>query len=314
MTPELTEYIENIRYTSKLGGSDDTGIMGELETHIEDRLQELTDAGLTEEEALRTCLGQMGSPSLIARQIYEAYSQGSWKQVLMASLPHLVFGGIFALNWWHHVGWLIVLLTMVSGITIYGWCHGKPNWVFSWLSYSLLPVLAAGLILLYLPKGWSLIVIPVYLPLAAWWLIHIVNQIVKKDWLFSSVMLLPIPIIIGWFLTISPDGKLTVASLQQATLLAPWIGLSFVALAFTIAAFIRIRQRWLRIGLLSLSGVITLTLVANYTHGHLSTPMFVGLMLVMWGIFLVPPLLERRLRHGIRLIPNGKKTAVIEVE
>lgn len=314
MTPELTDYIENIRYTSKLGGSDDTGIIGELETHIEDKLRDLTDAGLSEEEAIRACLGEMGSPSLVARQIYEAYSQGSWKQVMMASLPHLLFGGIFTLNWWHHIGWLTVLLILICGITIYGWCHGKPNWVFSWLSYSLLPVLIAGLLLLYLPKGWSLIVIPIYIPLAAWWLIHILNQIVKKDWLFSSVMLLPIPIIIGWFLTISPDGKLTEASLQQATLLAPWIGLSFVVLALTIAAFIRIRQRWLRISLLALSGIITLTLVANYTQGHLSTAMFVGLMLVMWGIFLVPPLLERRLRRRAELILDKKETATTKID
>ena len=60
MTPELTEYFENIRHTSKIGGSDDTGIMGELENHIEDKLQELTDAGLSEELAIQTCLGQMG--------------------------------------------------------------------------------------------------------------------------------------------------------------------------------------------------------------------------------------------------------------
>jgi hypothetical protein len=310
--PELTEYIEKIRYTSKIDGSDDTAIFGELETHIEDRLQELMEAGLNREEAIRTCLGQMGSPSLIARQIYEAYSQGNWKQVLMASLPHLLFGGIFVLNWWHHVGWLTVLLVLVCGTTIYGWCHGKPSWVFSWLSYSLLPVLAAGLLLVYLPRGWSLIVIPIYLPLAAWWLIHIIVQIVKKDWLFSSVMLLPIPIITGWFLTVSPDGKLTTATMEQANSLAPWIGLSFLALALTIAAFIRIRQRWLRIILLVLSGMMTLTLVAHYTNGLLSIPMFVGLMLLMWGIFLVPPLLERRIRRGAGRIIKDRNTATLE--
>ena len=312
MIPELTEYIENIRYTSKIDGSDDSAIFGELETHIEDRLQELTEAGFSEEEAIRTCLGQMGSPSVIARQIYEAYSQGSWKQVLMASLPHLLFGGIFVLNWWHHIGWLTVLLVLVCGITIYGWCHGKPSWVFSWLSYSLLPVLAAGLLLVYLPRGWSLIVIPIYLPLAAWWLIRIIVQIVKKDWLFSSVMLLPIPIIVGWFLTISPDGRFTTNTAQQATLMAPWIGLSFLALALTIATFIRIRQRWLRIALLVLSGMMTLTLVAHYTNELLSTPMFVGLMLVMWGIFLVPPLLERRIRRGTGRIFKDGNTATLE--
>ena len=67
MTSELAEYLENVRLTSKLNLSDETEIIGELENHIEDKLQELTDSGLTEEEAIKTCLGQLGSPALVAR-------------------------------------------------------------------------------------------------------------------------------------------------------------------------------------------------------------------------------------------------------
>ena len=92
--------------------------------------------------------------------------------------------------------------------------------------------------------------------------------------------------------------------------MAPWIGLSFIALALTVATFIRIRQRWLRAGLLVLSGIITLTLVVNYAYGQINTPMFVGLMLVMWGIFLIPPLLERRIRTKLHHTP-GKKVPVL---
>ena len=308
MTSELAEYIENIKYTSMLQPANEAEVLGELETHIEDKLRELTDSGLSEDEAVKACLHQLGSPSLVARQIYEAYSQGSWKQVFMASLPHILFSALFTLNWWHHIGWLVIVLSVISGIAIYGWCHGKPTWILSWLSYSLLPVLAVGILLVYLPKGWSLLAIPVYIALAAWWLFHIVVQMVKKDWLFSSVVLLPMPIIIGWFLAVSPDGKITAASLEQATLMAPWIGLSFLALALTIAAFIRIRQRWLRISLLVLSGVITLSLVVHYTYGQINTPMFVGLMLVMWGVFLVPIILERRFRNRNKSIPKNLGT------
>ena len=305
MTSELAEYIETIKYTSKLQPANEAEVLGELETHIEDKLRELMESGLTEEEAVKACLHQLGSPSLVARQIYEAYSQGSWKQVFMASLPHILFGALFTLNWWQHAGWLVIVLGLISGITVYGWWHGKPTWVFSWLSYSLLPVLAVGILLVYLPKGWSLLTIPVYIAFAAWWLFHIVIQAVKKDWLFSSVMLLPMPIIIGWFLAVSPDWKITSSSLEQATLMAPWIGLSFLALALTIAAFIRIRQRWLSIGLLALSGVITLSLVVHYAYGQINTPMFVGMMLVMWGVFLVPILLERRFRNRNKSLPKN---------
>jgi hypothetical protein len=298
MTSELSQYLENIRYNSKLDRSEEIEVISEIETHIEDRVRELTEAGLSEEEAIRNCLGQMGSTKLVARHIYETYSQGSWKQVLLASMPHLLFGALFVLNWWQHVGWLSVVLLLVLGTTIYGWWHGRPTWVFSWLGYSLLPVLTVGLLLLCLPRGWSLLAIPVYIPLTLWWLFHIIIQTTKRDWLFSSLMLLPIPIIIGWFLAVSPGGRFTEYSLQRVCYFAPWIGLSFLALALTIAAFIRVRQRGLRIGLLIISGLLTLTLVVYYTSGRLNTFTFVGLIMVMWGIFLVPPLLERWLRSG----------------
>lgn len=298
MTTELSHYLDNIKYNSKLGHADEKEIISELEAHIEDRLEELTESGLSKEEAIKTCLGQMGSAKSVARQIYEAYSQGSWQQVLLASMPHLLFGLLFALSWWQHIGWLFVVLSLVLGTSIYGWWHGKPTWVFSWLGYSLLPVLAVGLLLIYLPRGWLLLAIPLYLPLASWWLFHIIIQTTKRDWLFSSLMLLPIPIIIGWFLAVSPGARFTEYSLQRVNYFAPWIGLSFLTLALTIAAFIRLRQRWLRISLLAISGLLTLTLVVYYTHGRLNTITFAGLMLVMWGVFLVPPLLERRLRSG----------------
>ena len=298
MTPELSHYIENIRYDSKLNLPDEREVISELQAHIEDRLQELTESGLSEEEAVKTCLEQIGSTKLVSQQVYEAYSQGSWKQVLLASMPHLLFGSLFALNWWQHIGWLSVLLLLVLGTAVYGWWHGKPTWVFPWLGYSLLPVLSVGLLLIYLPKGWSLLAIPLYIPLALWWLVHIVIQTTRRDWLFSSLMLLPIPIIIGWFLAVSPGARFTEYSLQRLYYFAPWIGLSFFILALTIATFIRLRQRWLRIGLLVISGLLTLMLIAYYTNGRLNTPTFLGLILVMWGVFLVPPLLERWLRNG----------------
>ncbi len=301
MTPELIQYLENIKHKARLESSDETEVMSELETHIQDKLQELMEAGLSEEEAMETCLGQMGGTKLVARQVYEAYSQGTWKQVLLASMPHLLFGGLFALNWWQYPGWLTIVLSLVLATTIYGWWHGKPSWLFSWLGYTLLPVVAVGLLLLYLPKAWSLLALPIYFPLALWWLFRIIVQTTKRDWIFGSLMLLPLPIIIGWFLAISPSGKFSEFSLQRVYYFAPWIGASFIALALTIAAFIRLRQRWLRIALVATSGCLTLTLVVHYTTGQLNTLTFSGLILVMWGVLLVPPVLERYLRSGRKI-------------
>jgi len=298
MIQELTQYLKDIGCHTKLDEAEKTQIINELEAHIEDEVQELIESGLTEEEAARTCLGQMGTEKQVSQQIYEAYSQGSWKHVLLASMPHILFGGLFALNWWQHIGWLSIVLIMIIATTVYGWWHGKPTWVFSWLGYSLLPVLAVGLLLLYLPKGWSLLAIPVYFPMALWWLFHIIVQSSKRDWVFGSLMLLPIPVIVGWFLAISPGGRLMDSSLQRLYDFAPWIGLSFMALALTIAVFIRLRQRWLRIGLLAMSGLMTITLIVYYTAGKFNTFTFLGLILVMWGVLVLPPLLEHRIMSG----------------
>jgi hypothetical protein len=298
MTPELIQYLENIKYRSRLSPPDATGVMRELEAHIQDKLQELKESGLTEAQAVQTCLGQMGGTGLIARRIYEAYSQGTWKQVLLASMPHLLFGLLFVLNWWHYVGWLSIVVLLTLATTMYGWWHGRPAWVFSWLGYTLLPIVILGILLLYLPDVWSLLTLLIYFPLALWWLFRLIVQTTKKDWLFSSLMLLPLPVIIGWYLAVSSGGKFTAASLQLLNNFAPWIGLSFIALALTIAVFIRLRQRALRVGLLAASGVLTLTLVVYYTTGRLNVLTFLGLVLVMWGVLLVPPVLENYLKDS----------------
>ena len=301
MTTALNHYLEIIRNNLRIDLAEEKEVISELETHIEDKLQELKECGLSEEEAESTCLGLLGSARAIARQIYEAHSQGSWCQAFLAAMPHLLFAALFALNWWHHIGWLSIILAMVIGTSIYGWWHGKPAWVFPWLGFSLVPVAAFGIILLYLPKEWSLLTIPFYFLFALWWLFCIVVQTTKRDWLLSSLMLLPVPIIIGWFLTLVPDAKITAQTMERVNYFAPWIAVSFLILALTIAAFIRLRQRWLRIALLIISGLLTLTIVIYYVGGKLDAQTFAGLILVMWGLFLVPPLLERWLRKSRRI-------------
>jgi hypothetical protein len=301
MTTARNHYLELIRDNLRIDLAEGKEVISELETHIEDRLQEMKESGLSEEEAERTCLGWLGSAKVIARQIYEAHSQGSWGQAFLAAMPHLLFTALFALNWWRYAGWLSIIVVMIIGTSIYGWWHGKPAWVFPWLGYSLVPVAALGLILLYLPREWSLLTIPFYFLLALWWLFCIVVQTARRDWLLSSLMLLPMPIIIGWFLTLVPGAKITGQTLERINYFAPWIAFSFLILALTIAAFIRLRQRWLRIALLIISGLLTLTMVVYYADGRLSVQTFAGLILVMWGLFLIPPLLEMSLRKMRRV-------------
>jgi hypothetical protein len=297
MVTVLSHYLDSIRDNLRLDLSTEREVISELETHIEDRLEELKDNGLSEEEAADTCVGLLGSAKLVARQMYEAHSQGSWQQALLASAPHLLFGLLFALNWWQGIGWLLVMLALVLAAAIYGWWHGKPTWLFPWLGYSLLPVVGAGLLLLYLPKGWSWLAILVYIPLALWFIFSIVVQTIKRDWLQSSLMLFPVPIIIGWFLAVGLEGKFPEFSAQRLQDLAPWIGLSFLALAASVVVFIRLRQRWLKVTILVVTGLLTLAMVAYHAEGSLNWLAFLILILVMLGLFLSPALVERKVRH-----------------
>jgi hypothetical protein len=298
MLTVLSHYLDSVRENLRLGRSLEGEVIQELETHIEDEVQELREAGLSEEDAANTCLTLLGSAKLVARQIYEAHSQGSWTQALLAAMPHLLFGLLFFLNWWRGIGWLLGMLVLVLIMAVYGWWRGKPAWLFPWLGYSLIPVVAAALLLLYLPAGWSWVAILLYIPLALWLLYAIAVQTIRRDWLYASLMLLPLPTVIGWFLAVEPLHDFQENWLQRIQDFAPWIGLTFLALGVTVTTFIRVRKRWLRVSVLVVSGLITLTMVTYYTEGRLSILTFLILMVVMLLFLLSPALAERTLRHS----------------
>lgn len=307
MATVTSHYLDSIRDSLRLDPVSKEEVLSELETHIEDELKELKKSGLSEEEAANTCVSLLGSAKLVARQIYEAHSQGTWKQTLLASMPHLLFGLIFALNWWQDISWLLIMLVLTLGAVVYGWWRGKPIWLFPWLGYSLLPVLVAGLFLLYLPVGWSWLAILLYIPLTLWLLYSIAVQTIKRDWLYSSLMLFPVPIIIGWFIAVGLEGRFPEFSIERLYDYAPRMGLSFLVLAAAVAVFVRLRKRWLKVAILIISGLITLTLVAFYAWSRLSLPAFLVLILLMLSIFLVPALLERRIRHTGTLAESEAK-------
>ena len=300
MASSLSHYLESVEESLRLDPSAKGEVIKELETHITDRLEELKESGLSEEEAAATCVKLLGSAKQLARQMYEAYSQGSWRQALLASMPHLLFGLAFALNWWQASIWLLFMLVLILGVALYGWGHGKPTWLFPWLGYSLLPVVVAGLFLLYLPRGWSWLAILIYIPLALRLLYTIAVQTIKRDWLYSSLMFFQVPIIIGWFIVVGHKERFAELNLERLSDFAPWIGLSFLALAATVAAFIRLRQRWLKITVLIVSGLMTLTLVVYQASSGLSLPAFWILISAMFGLFLTPALLERKIKHSRR--------------
>ncbi len=301
--PAKSTYTDRLKDHLRLDSTIKNNVVREIRTHVEDKKHELVESGLSEKEAFATVTKLMGSPELVARQIYEVYSQGSWLQAIFAALPHLLVAAFFALHWWQNTFWLIGILVAVACTAIYGWSHGKPAWLFPWLGYCLMPVLAVGILLIYLPVNWAWLAACAYVPLALVIVFSVTRKISKKDWVFASLMLLPLPIMLGWVLALwilALEGNNGFLSHEQLYDFAPLMALSFAVLALTVAVFIRVRQRWLKVGVLLTLEISVLGIMALSGKSSINPFGWAGLILLAVILILGPAMLERRQRQTSR--------------
>lgn len=292
-------YLDGLKNYLRLDSAIKDDFIRELRGHLEDRSGELRESGMSEEEASAAAVKFLGSPRILAQQIYEVYSQGSWRETLFAILPHFLTASLFALRWWSNPIWLGIIVAAVVVTVIYGWCRGKPTWLFSWLGYLLIPVVAAGVMLLYLPGGWVWLATLVYIPLAIFILVVVARRILKIDWLFVSLMLLPVPIVLGWVMVLSTNDTFLGPELVYEA--ASWIALSFAALALAVATFIRVRQRWLKAGALMVCATMVLAVMALGSNNALSLWAWLLLSLLALSHLFVPALLERKVRGKVSI-------------
>jgi hypothetical protein len=294
--PAKLNYTDNLKDYLRIDPTIESDVVRELRAHIEDKSDEFAEYGLPEEEAKAKAAQLLGSPRLVARQMYEVYSQGSWRQAIFAALPHFLVAALFALRCWQNTIWLLGILGAVICFVIYGWCHGKPAWLFPWLGYCLIPVIAVGILLIYLPGGWAWFAAAAYIPLALLVIFPVTKHTIKRDWLFASLMLLPIPIVLGWILALGVGSKLLWH--EQLYEVAPLIALSFAVLAITVATFIRIRQRWAKVGVLFVIEILVLVIVALGDRNAIGLGGWLLLALLASFLLLVPALLDRKIREA----------------
>jgi hypothetical protein len=294
--PAKSSYADSLKNYLRLEPTIESDVVRELNTHLEDKSHELIESGLSEEEASVTAAKLLGSPRIVAKQMYEVYSQGSWRQALFAALPHLLVAALFALHCWQNTIWLFGIIIAVACSVIYGWCHGKPAWLFPWLGYCLTPVITVGIILIYLPGSWAWVAAIAYIPLALLVIVPVTKRTIRKDWLFASLMLLPVPIVLGWILALEFED--TLIWYKQLQEFASQIALSFAVLALTVATFIRIRQRWAKVGALLTLEIFILVIVALGGNSAIGFGGWLLLVLLSLVLVLGPALLERKMRES----------------
>lgn len=100
MDQELRPYLRSLAKRLRLDPAIQRDVLLELQSHLEDKAQELQTAGISRREALQRAMQYMGKPAYIASRIYAIHSKGNWRDVLLATVPHLLLAALFALNLW----------------------------------------------------------------------------------------------------------------------------------------------------------------------------------------------------------------------
>jgi hypothetical protein len=290
----ISHYLSRFKASLKIDHTIRDDVAQELYTHLEDRTRELEENGLSREEASTIAVQSLGSPELIAEQMYETHAQGSWKEAIFSGLPHLLVALLFTSYYWQNAVYMSIILALTVAIAIYGWLRGKPVWLFPWLGYYLMPVVVSGILLLSLPQGWGWIAALIYIPLAFFVFIYIMRQTARRDWLYASLMLAPMLVTFAWFSSLGKGNELLAsdwaARLQTNAL---WIVVSFIALAAATIAFIRVKSRKYKIISVLIPPLAVLLAVITASRGNICTWSWLLLLFSLFA-FAIPLWMEGR--------------------
>jgi len=278
MVAEVRDYLEQVRLHLNLEPQTERRILSELVSHFQEKIAELELAGRSEGEAAREAICSFGSARLVARLSYEAYSRGSWVEALISAQPHLIAAALIATHFWRRPAFLAGSVALLAVTTLLAWLRGKPNWLFSWASYVLIPLLigvyvsrrllaqAAQFILQ--GQGDASALLPL-LPLAAlyaasfWLLVAATVRALRKDWLLASLMLIPLPITGIWVFHVERLAPLVRSFTGEPNRWDAAMAVVFLVLAVSSAVFVRLRQRFLKTGALLTIGGIGAAVVAR---------------------------------------------------
>ena len=313
MDGELQSYFRVLTRKLRLDPNTNKEIVLELQGHLEEKTEELVEEGLTYSEARSQAMRELGHPDAIANDMYSVHSRGSWRDILLAALPHLLLASLFALHLWTRFFLVGILLIAVIFVTLQGWKAGRPKWTYTWLGYSMAaPALSWLMALMTLGYGaWQFsttgalpfslpvyMLIIAYIPFSLWIMGNLVLRVVRQDWLLASLTALPFPFLTAWILFPNWQGGLWSANTSQAREADVERALVFLALAVTTGVFLKLGHRLLKIGLLTAATalLVVFTVVA--------VPLGVGVLsmilitLASVAFLLSPAILQSRLERN----------------
>ena len=313
MQAEVGVYLDEVRTHLHLDARTERRVISELYTHFQEKLSDLEDTGMRAEEATREALLSFGDARSIARQMYEAYSKGSWTEALISCQPHLIVGALFATHIWRNPVLLGGAFAAIVIISLLGWHGGAPNWLYSWIGYAVLPLLIFSYLsvdpvartISYLLRGqgtpaplWHLAVLMVVYGFTLWLIASTAITVARQDWILVSLMLLPLPVLGIWIISVSQSaGFLADALRSLEARFTQWdsaMACFFLMLGVTTALFIRVRQRAVKVVAVIAVGIVGGAAAASNIWGDFGILRIIAVSVCLF-LFLTIPFLLRAL-------------------
>ncbi len=310
MDGELQSYLRGLTKKFRLDPSTNMDISLEVQGHLEEKIRDLEEEGLTHREALLQATRDLGQPDMIARGMYSVHSKGTWRDILLATLPHLLLASLFALHLWTKYLLVIVILVAITFVTLRGWKSGRPKWTYTWLGYSLAaPALSWLLALVAIGYGaWRFVTtgalpfsFPIFLfliaytPFSLWLLGKVVVRVVRQDWLLASLTALPFPFLTSWMFFLNWKGGFWGSSTAEFRATDTDRALVFLALAVTTGVYLKVGHRLAKIGLLTVSTIVLVLFTISAIPLSFSLLSVILLITASLTFLFSPALLQSRL-------------------
>jgi len=316
MRPEVRRYLDEVRSHLHLDPRTERRVINELSTHFEEKVGDLELQGVPEDDAVLDALKSFGESRSIARLMYEAHSRGSWTEALIGCQPHLIVAALFATHVWRHPLLLGTAFAAIVIIALLGWRSGGTSWMYSWIGYAVLPLLVASYLSMdpvartvsfYIsghgaPAPVLQLAIRAILYVFTLWLIaSTAVTVARRDWILLSLMLLPLPVLGLWTVTVTQSAGVLVDVLHSIeSRFSRWdsaMGYFFAALGITTALFVRVRQRALKVGTVIIVGIVGSAAALRSLWGDLGLFRLLAVSLCILLFLTVPLLLSAMLGH-----------------
>jgi len=311
MQPEVATYLDEVKTHLHLDPDTESRVISELYSHLQEKVNELQESGASEPEATREALASFGGARAIARLTYEAYSRGSWVEALIGCQPHMIVAALFATHVWRQPVMLVAAFSAILLIALLGWRSGTPTWLYSWMGYAVFPfMILTGVswdpvvrTVTFAIRGtgtpapvWELAVLGVFCAFAIWLIAATTVRTARRDWILASLMLLPLPVLAIWLITISQSEGFVLNALRSfEARFSRWdMAMAYFSATLGVASvlFIRVRQRALKAGAVLAVGIIGGAAVLRSIWSVPGVFWLIVLSLALFA-FLTSPLLLR---------------------